>query len=263
MKLKPYIWIAGLTITTVGVVLPGNSQQITPANTLFQTSTISALAAGVYDGDTNFQELKKHGDFGLGTVNALDGEMIGLDGKFYQIKSNGVTSLIPDQMKSPFAVVTFFKPQTTIRLPGQMTYQQMQQSLDQKITTKNYPYALRIQGNFPYLKVRSVPKQKPPYPPLVNAVKAQTIFELKNVNGTLVGFRLPAYMSGVNVSGYHFHFITKDKKTGGHLLDGQLQNLQIEISKMSNVAINLPKNPGFAQGDLGDGRAVEINQVER
>jgi len=35
-------------------------------------------------------ELKRNGDFGIGTFNALDGEMIGLDGAFYQIKVDGV-----------------------------------------------------------------------------------------------------------------------------------------------------------------------------
>ena len=264
MKIKRYFWITIVTITALLVaILPGKTQQSTSSNTLFQTSTISALAVGVFDGNTNFKQLKKSGDFGLGTVNSLDGEMIGLDGKFYQIRADGVASLLPDSMTSPFASVTFFKPQTLINLEGQINYQQLQQSLDQRLPSKNYPYAIRIQGNFPYLKFRSLPKQTPPYRPLAEALKEQSIFELRNVNGTLVGFRTPKYMQGVNVNGYHFHFITANRKTGGHLLDGQFQNAKVELDTLSKVEINLPKTAEFDQADLGDGKPTKINRVER
>ncbi|MEH1889855.1 MAG: acetolactate decarboxylase [Nostoc sp.] len=264
MKIKRYFWITILTITALLVaILPGKTQQSTSSNTLFQTSTISALAVGVFDGNTNFKQLKKSGDFGLGTVNSLDGEMIGLDGKFYQIRADGVASLLPDSMTSPFASVTFFKPQTLINLEGQINYQQLQQSLDQRLLSKNYPYAIRIQGNFPYLKFRSLPKQTPPYRPLAEALKEQSIFELRNVNGTLVGFRTPKYMQGVNVNGYHFHFITANRKTGGHLLDGQFQNAKVELDTLSKVEINLPKTAEFDQADLGDSKPTKINRVER
>ncbi|WP_341528366.1 acetolactate decarboxylase [Nostoc sp. UHCC 0302] len=263
MQLKHYFWIAVLPITVLSVVLPGKTQQNKPANILFQTSTISALAAGVYDGKITFKELKKRGDFGIGTVNTLDGEMIGLNGTFYQIKSNGVASVIPDSMTSPFATVTFFKPEKLINIQEKINYQQFQQSLDKGFPTKNYIYAIRIQGNFPYLKVRSVPKQTPPYRPLVEAVKAQSVFELRNINGTIIGFRTPSYMQGVNVNGYHLHFITTDRKTGGHILDGELQNAKVEVSAISNIEINLPKTAEFGQADLGDGRAAEVDRIER
>ncbi len=204
--------------------------------------------------------MKKYGNFGLGTVNYLDGGMVGLDGKFYQIKGDGVASLIPDTMKTPFATVTFFNSQKLINLEGQMNYQQLQQSLDKRLPTKNYPYAIRIQGNFPYLKFRSGPKQIPPYRPLAEVAKEQSIFELRNVNGTLVGFRTPKYMQGVNAIGYHFHFITTDRKTGGHILDGQFQNTKVELDTISNVKINLLETAEFEQADLGDGKPTEVSK---
>lgn len=36
---------------------------------------LSALLQGDYDGEITYGELKKYGDFGLGTFNSLDGEM--------------------------------------------------------------------------------------------------------------------------------------------------------------------------------------------
>lgn len=148
-------------------------------------------------------------------------------------------------------------------MAGKFNYPQMQESLDRQLTSKNYPYAIRIQGTFPYLKVRSVPKQTPPYRPLVEVVKNQSIFELKNVKGTLIGFRTPSYMQGVNVTGYHLHFITENRKNGGHLLDGQFQNLQVEIDQMSDVRVDLPQNSQFHQANLEGDKAGEVNKVER
>ncbi|MEH2413847.1 acetolactate decarboxylase [Nostoc sp.] len=73
MKLKRYLWITVLSITVLfGIILPGRTQQHTSSNTLFQTSTFNALSIGIYEGNTNFNELKKSGNFGLGTVNYLD-----------------------------------------------------------------------------------------------------------------------------------------------------------------------------------------------
>ena len=56
---------------------------------VYQTSTMGALLDGVYDGDVTIAELLRHGDFGLGTFNHLDGEMLVLDGVCYQLRGDG------------------------------------------------------------------------------------------------------------------------------------------------------------------------------
>jgi len=108
MKTVYYLLVA--IPLTIAICLSGCSYVQKNNDVLFQTSTINALLNGVYDGDISFQELKQYGGFGLGTVNALDGEMIGLEGKFYQIKADGIAYPVDDSMKTPFAVVTFFEP---------------------------------------------------------------------------------------------------------------------------------------------------------
>src|SRR5580700_10395755 len=75
---------------------------------LYQTSLMSALIAGIYEGEATYGEIRKHGDFGLGTFNQLDGEMIGFDGTFYQLRSDGSARPVAAEQKTPFAVVTFF-----------------------------------------------------------------------------------------------------------------------------------------------------------
>jgi len=75
---------------------------------LFQTSTFDALDKGVAEGEVTIKNLKQHGDFGIGTFNAVDGEMVVLDGNCYQIKMDGVAYPVDDSMKTPFSFVTSF-----------------------------------------------------------------------------------------------------------------------------------------------------------
>jgi acetolactate decarboxylase len=93
-----------LLIATLSIVFPRKVQQAPVSNTLLQNSTLSAFLAEVYQRETTFKVLKKYGDFGLNTLTALDGEMIGLEGKFYQIKSDGAAFTVPDSMTSSMAI---------------------------------------------------------------------------------------------------------------------------------------------------------------
>ncbi len=234
----------------------------TENDTLFQTSTISALMQGVYDGTMTFKDLGAHGDFGLGTVQALDGEMVGLDGQFYQVKSNGIASRVSDSMKTPFAEVAFFKPEETVTLNGTSNQTELQSRLDGSLATKNIFYGIRIDGTFDYVKTRSVPMQSKPYPPLSEAVKAQKIFEFHNIKGTIVGFRCPDYVNGVNVPGYHLHFITLDRSAGGHLLDLNLENASVRVDSLSEFQMALPDNEEFYQADLTEDQQEALTKVE-
>ena len=231
-------------------------------DTLFQTSVISALMQGVYDGTMTFKDLGAHGDFGIGTVQALDGEMVGLDGEFYQVKSNGIAYRVSDSMKTPFAEVTFFKPEETIALNGTSNLTELESRLDGRLATKNLFYGIRIDGTFDYVKTRSVPMQSKPYPTLSEAVKAQKVFEFHSVKGTIVGFRCPEYVNGVNVPGYHLHFITLDRLAGGHLLDFNLENASVKVDSLSELDLALPENEEFYQADLAEDQQAALAKVE-
>ena len=261
MKTIYYLLIAALL--AIAICVSGCSHPQENKDILFQTATVNALLEGVYDGEITFQELKQHGDFGLGTVNCLDGEMIGLEGKFYQIKADGMAYLVGDSMKTPFACVTFFEPDKSVLLDKNVDYNQLEQYLDNLLPTKNIFYAIKIEGVLRYIKTRSVPRQSKPYRPLAEVVKNQTTFEFHNVEGTIVGFRCPAYVEGINVPGYHLHFITKDKKAGGHLLQCQMQNVKIEVDCTSEFYMVLPKSSEFYKLDLTKEKQAELEKVEK
>ena len=230
---------------------------------LFQISTIGALLEGVYDGETTYGELKRHGDFGIGTFNGLDGEMIGLEGKFYQIKTDGIAYLVDDSMKTSFATVTFFESDKSALLEKIENYDQLKKYLDKLLPTKNIFYAIKIEGTFKYIKTRSVPEQSKPYPLLVEVVKTQSIFEFHNVKGTIAGFWCPSYVEGVNVPGYHLHFITEDRKAGGHLLECHLQNARLDIDYTSEFYMVLLKSDKFYKTDLTQKKQKELERVEK
>lgn len=104
-------------------LLPAYSKQHLQLHPGFQVSTAGALNVGVYEGVATFAQLKQHGDSGLGALEGLDGEMVVFDGKVYQIKNDGVAYPIADDVKTPFAAVTFFRKERPLRLTGRMTYQ--------------------------------------------------------------------------------------------------------------------------------------------
>ncbi|HMK34981.1 MAG TPA: acetolactate decarboxylase [Desulfomonilaceae bacterium] len=233
-----------LAITVLLALLPTHFLCAEQAvNSAYQVFTITSLKQGLYGGTVAFSEVKKFGDFGLGTLEGLDGEMVALNGLFFQVKTDGKPYEISDTAKTPFALVTFFRPDKTVTLPGTRSLDDLQQALDKILPSSNLPYAIRIRAKFHYMKARSVPAQKTPYPELSVALKDQVIFEWHDLEGTLVGFRFPDYMDGVNVAGYHFHFLDADLKTGGHVLDCSTVSPEVESCTLGDFRIILPDNP--------------------
>lgn len=259
--MKRYIYYIALVILAVSTVL--GCTHVQKNDVIFQSSTINALLKGIYDGDVSFGELKRRGDFGIGTFNALDGEMVGLDGTFYQIKADGVAYPVEDSMKTPFAVVTFFDPDETVMLDTADNYKQLETYLDSLLPSQNIFYAIKIEGEFKYIKTRSVPGQQKPYPALVEVVKEQSIFEFHNIEGTIVGFRSPDYVQGINVPGYHMHFITRDRRAGGHLLECRMQDVKVEIDNTNNFFMALPRGGEFYSADLAQEKKKELETVEK
>ena len=178
----------------LGFAIPvfASSKDITQ-NAVFQVATISSLTQGVYDGNFDYGNLMKHGDFGVGTFLDLNGEMVALDGKFYQIESDGKLKSVSSNQIVPFAEVTFFKPTMHEWLKNISDYHELGNTLSNYFANKNIPYAIRIDGTFEALKLRSLRKQKKPYPSLTKASEEQAIFNLKKIEGSIVGFWFPQY----------------------------------------------------------------------
>lgn len=232
-------------------------------HTIFQISTIDALLEGKYDGDVSFAELEKRGDLGLGTLDALDGEMIALEGSFYQVRADGRAYAIDKRIRTPFAVVTFFEPNLSRTLTTPMDFETFGAYLDRLVSGETSCYAVRVDGWFDYVKTRSVPRQRKPYPPLAEVIEHQPTFELHDVPGSLVGFRFPLYAQGLNIAGYHFHFITADRRTGGHVLKFRLAHGELRIDREADLRLELPPGVGLPVPDSTTAKGEALDRIER
>lgn len=233
-------------------------------DTVTQVSTIDALLAGAYDGYLTLDALQDSGDFGIGTFDRLAGEMIVFDGTVYQARVDGTLATPPPSMKTPFAVVVPFEKDFSVALPRNLDYAAFKALLDRSIPNKNIFCAVKAHGRFSHVKVRSVPAQEKPYPPLADAVKHQAVFQLEDVSGTLVGFYSPAYVKGINVPGYHLHFISDSRTAGGHVLDFTSTDGIADIDMCHRFLMLLPEGMhDFGSIDLGIDRSADLTTVER
>lgn len=240
---------------------PADSQE---RDTLYQVSTIDALVLGVYDGIEPVSAIKKHGDFGIGTFDALDGEMIVLDGRWYQAKADGSVNPVSDTITSPFATVTFFETDITDSPGRAMNFSGFSSAMAARLPSKNMIYAVKFQDTFPEMTVRAIPAQQKPYASLTEAAKSQSVYTYTNVTGTVVGFYTPEFYKGVNVPGYHLHFISDDRKTGGHILDFVVPgDCTVQYDITPGFAMILPESGAFTGADLTKDQSAALEKVER
>jgi acetolactate decarboxylase len=233
-------------------------------NTVFQTSTIDALLAGVYDGDMSCRSLLKHGGFGIGTFDHLDGEMVLVDGNIYQVKADGKVYEPDLSTRTPFATVCHFNPEIRVPINPGSDYGAIEHLIDKYAPNQNLFCAIRITGQFAMMKTRSVPAQTKPYPPLQEVTSHQPQFHMENVSGIIVGFRCPAYVKGINVPGYHLHFISDDRTRGGHILAFEIVQGEGQIDILDNYFLTLPSDTrAFAETDLSKDRSIELKNVEK
>lgn len=237
-----------------------NTQQ---TDTLFQVSTLKALTQGVYDGALSLGELKQRGDLGIGTFEGLNGEMLILDGTVYQVKADGTVATPKDSILTPFAAITVFGTDQEKAIADIPDYAALKKTLDALLPSQNLFYAFRIDGTFSYIKTRSVPKQQEPYPPLADVTASQPTFEFHNVKGTIIGFWCPAYVEGINLPGYHLHFITADLTAGGHLLECTVESARVLMDTTDEFQMLLPENEHFLKSGFSDVTGAEVQQVEK
>jgi acetolactate decarboxylase len=230
---------------------------------LFQASTIGALLEGAYEGDVSFAELAQHGDLGLGTLNGLDGEMVALDRRFWRADVDGVIHPVAEQERTPFAVVTRFEPTVEFELPGPLTHAELLAAVDERLPPGTPSCALRVDGGFEWVRARSVPRQSPPYRPLGEVIAEQHEFELGPVEGTMAGFRFPDYAEGIEVAGWHLHFITADRTRGGHVLDARTGAVRVRIDPSDDLHVELPPGVDLADAGVAEATHDAIELVER
>jgi acetolactate decarboxylase len=236
--------------------------QMNEDNLVYLCAPVNALVEGIYEEKIPFSEVKRHGDFGLGTFDHLDGEMIMLDGRILQIRADGRVAEVGDDALTPFACVTFFKPEKEAILTGDHDYDDFLAWLESLLPSPNLFYALRIDGSFRYMKTRSVPRQEC-YKPLVEVAAEQPIFEFEEISGTLAGFFTPDYMSALSVPGMHLHFLSDDQQHGGHLLECHPHRVKVCVQLLSKMELGLPLSEAYLHWDFHRDVSADLEKVEK
>jgi acetolactate decarboxylase len=230
-------------------------------HTLYQVSTAGALVEGVYQGAVSVALLREHGDFGLGTFEDLDGEMVVLDGDVYRVTSDGAVHPVGDDVLTPFAVVTRLDGETATILEPVANLRALTDALDGMRPSSNVFFAVRVAGEFDRVHVRAACRTAPGVK-LVEATAHQAEFELVGVAGTMVGFWSPPYASGFEVAGYHLHFITDDRTAGGHVLELSGAGLSARLQEEGDVHLALPDNAAFRGADLAHDPTGDLDRAE-
>lgn len=244
---------------------PARSEQQN-RDVIYQVSLLQGLTLGDYYGSITVAELKQHGDIGIGTFDALNGELIMVDGVVYRAAGDGSVEVVSDEETIPFSNVTFMDADLTRSLNGGMEYDTLLAELDRLIAEngKNRFYMIRIDGDFGQVNVRSEYAQKEPYKPLVEVLQHdQTFFDYTDIEGTVVGLYCPPYLSDLNAVGWHFHFISKDRTKGGHVLGLTIDQATLTWDHTDAFQMLLPQNEMFAGFDLTVDQSDDIEEIEK
>jgi acetolactate decarboxylase len=223
---------------------------------LFQTSTIEALLDGAFDGDVSLSEVLQHGDLGLGTLNGLDGELIVVDGEAWRADPDCVLMRAPGRARTPYAVVVPFSPGPPVALRGPLHFASLGEAIGHRLEGAPRPVAVRIDGRFGRVHIRSVRRQQHPYPQLAEALAQQRISELGNVSGTMVGFGFPDTLSGIEMIGWHLHFANDARGRGGHVLDFELRAGIAHLDDATELKVELPAAVDIHPGADPDQQAL-------
>jgi acetolactate decarboxylase len=194
-----------------------------PPHAAFQTSTLQALADGDWHGHLTVGELRRRGSLGLGTCDALDGEMTVLDGQAWRARANGSIVRVADEERAPFAVVTAFVADTALSVRRPLEHAELLWTIRAVADELPGSFAIRFDGALDAVRARSVaPQYLPDRARSLVAATQQGHFTLGPTVGSLVGFSFARWADDFEPPGVHLHAITADRRQGGHVLRAQV-----------------------------------------
>ena len=250
--------------------LAGSVGYATPAlverEAIAQVALLQSLAQGYFGGTVTVRDLRELGDIGIGTFEGLNGEMIVLDGTVYQALGDGRVVVADNSVIIPYATVTFFDDDIAVKLENIADKASFEAALNKKVAEYggNSFYMVKMRAKFSSILFRSEYGSEKPYPTLAEALKdKQTEFVAKDISGTLVGLYCPNYMGGLNTPGWHFHFISDDRKQGGHILELSLKEGTIHFDKTDKFNMVLHDDKNFHKMNLAKDMSEDIRIAEQ
>lgn len=217
---------------------------------LYQLGTINSMMKGYYEEVKDINEVKSFANMGLGTSTEL-GEVIGVDGEFYLADANGNTKQMSGETQIPYLTAVNFSSYDSFKVDYVKNAKDFYALLEKKLKGNNIFYAIRVDGSFQSIDARSEDFLGDKPVPLGEWIKNhQKSFTFKNISGTLVIFKCPDYINGIGVGGYHIHFISNDKKVGGHVFDFSIIKGKASIETIYEMNLILPETEKFQKANL-------------
>lgn len=235
-------------------------------NRMYQVSTLQALALGYSRAVITVEELLREGDAGLGTFEDVNGEMIVMEGQCFRADQDGQVSIVPPETGVPFAAVARLSGEQRFSLRDMPDIAAIRTELTRKIEERfglNSMHVVRIDGVFEKVDARSEAPYRSHHVTLKEVLgKTQKAFVFENIRGSLVGVYFPDYMDGINMPGWHLHFLSEDRTKGGHVFDVSLREGEAKVDKITDILLNLPKEAAFDTYSLKQDLEEEIKSVE-
>lgn len=229
---------------------------------VYLCAPINALAEGIYREPIPMATVLEHGDFGIGTLDSLDGELVVLDGLVFQITSDGCVREVSGPAATPFATVTFWSPISFDDLDEELTYDAFLDWLLELLPSPNIFYALRIEGRFAEVRVRSVPRQEG-HTPLVEVARHQTVYTFADTEGTVAGFYSPSFLESLNAPGLHLHYLSADRTQGGHVLECRPRGVRVGVQFITTLELGLPMSLDYLTWDFRRDVGADLEEAEK
>lgn len=226
--------------------------------TLYQVGALCGFIDKVYQSPHTISELANKGNLAIGTFDLVHGELIAYDGHFYRIIEDGIARKAECNHTTPFAWVVDFEETHTFELKNITSFEAFSNAFDALMPSENYIYAYRFQCPIKHIKYRSEACQPRPLKPLSETLAAlQSNFQLSKINGVMVGFRFPKYLSMLNVPGHHIHFLVPDSMQGGHVFNMAFAHAHISVCAIKNYQLAL------IDSDLFSTLKIDSQQIDK
>ena len=231
------------------------------ASSAFLCAPVSALDEGVYRQHIPLKTIREHGDFATGTFVDLDGELVMLDGRTFQLTAGGHVHEVGEGATTPFACVTYFEPISHDDLTAELDYRGFRKWIHELLPSPNLVYALRIEGTFAEVTVDAGSRQDP-LRPAAETSPTQDVVTFREVKGVLAGFYTPGFLKSLNRPGLHLSFLSADRSQGGRLVACRPREVRAQVQFVTVLELGLPMSLGYLTWTFDEESGAYVEDAE-
>ncbi|MEK9657515.1 MAG: acetolactate decarboxylase [bacterium] len=185
-------------------------------------------------------KVKRKGSMILGMTEDRKQQLLGVNGLFYLLDSNGLVTEAPLLSQVSFAYAVRFHSDATQHIDERFTYSDFELYLLDNLGLERM-YAVQLTGDFMSLDLAYVSGLGGSS---FFSVSEQQLFQhYDDISGCLFGFVLPSFMSNFFFEDtYVFYFISDDRQVAGRVLDFVLVQGDVSVDLKTKFTLDIPKS---------------------